>query len=1626
MKKLTAAALSSILLLLAPGLQSWAAAAQIVAGARATAVPVRTAPAQRVSIALPSLGLTPTLSAPALSGSLSAAPSVKVAPAAGAAAQAVAPVAAPSARVNAAAALAAPVAPVAAPAAQAAAQAAQAQSQPGVNNTLIQAAGELSKGESAQLPTLEKLYTGSAKLSDEVLPSPGTLSAGGSNLAPAQAQAEFSRKDPPPPSNPNSNKPAGRGGKFLGALKSVALVALGAGAVIGLQAGAVALLPAVFGVVPVAAVWAVASGVLLLPAALYARYRLAKRDSPALSKAKVALDLFIGAYLGGVVLALPGLGIVLASGAAGTLATTAAVSAGGTAAGLALSRVSGNGFVDMLLSWASLSVLPMALGIAGAGAIGIGSIFGMAALPAMTTIAFFLGRIIHSAETGDPFTVPGSLQKIRFPAFQWVMSGVVFALLTGFSAVYTNWAFIAWNLFGNKGLDKTPAKTPVQKILKYVLNFNTMYLGVFIYAAFTGFTSPLTFLVIAFAVERASHWTERLLQKLYPRSEAAPSTKPAPAQEDEDGFAAKKWPKYHHWLRTGLIIASMLGMGALMAGSVFGWASLAKNLGIAALLAGIPVFISNWLIKKTMKAQPADPAQDPELFQIMGEFKDTINAERAAKGKKAIPLPELVSVPMEAPNAFATGRSPFKATVGVTLGIKQLLLDPETVRDNLTRLLAAQEPGSKSFKVFRKAIAGSIPGIKDGATAAEVTQAIARADEAQLKALGYRMLRGVLAHEFTHVMDRHMITGAIAGAISSGVAFASYGVMWAVGHAQAAAKRVWDKVLGRSRADDGNPDFVEPISTGVVMGSLLALLRVFAALWAPIILQITQMTGSRNNENQADEGGALLSQDPESLALALGMLTTWRPTRAFKVSPARVPLLAAWAHLFTVNPLQQLDAAGALPKNAAADKADNFLLELFITHPDTRKRIERLFDMSEALRPSLDPSGGGGGARGSPLAFRAPAPKTDPAGSSRVASFRGLFQRAWAAALRPFRVLSDKDRNREFWKFLLGQAMIVMGGNFHYTALPKLAAPTKEDAPKLGYNRAVNNGAQALSSLTTGTIVDRTSVQKVLVWTQLGRTVLMLAVPILFFNGYLTAGAFLLVIGMAGFLQMTSVTAGSVALNRILGPDEAEYNRANAVYSLVTNIVGVIGPLLAGAFIGAMDLKFGFLAGNALSYGVYGLLLLGATVLYGLWLQVPRDELLQSRRDLMAEIKKLGDKRLRGVTADRFEGKPRLLVEVRGDPAELQSALPQTFAGYPVKAIAERRIWKEMAEGFRLIWNNRFLKVYMLFSTLSMMASDALVFSALPRYIEEVVGKVSTTLPGVTNLPVIGPLIAGLTSKAGAFGIYLAVASLGILLSSAAMSLWSDKAGSGMASLASKFRRALKESRGEDAATAAAAALRSAPETVLARHREAMEADPSLTIEPEALADEIGVEAVRGVAAALKVDAAEAGRVLLDHEAASDLRDWTLKHHKKLTRDARREAKGGLDPLQRQGRWSSILHGLGWLAYWGVFFSTGLWGSVGAMLAVMLLQGPAMVIWTSLLQKVLARSHPESMGKIYSAIYFYQLVCAIAGVLVFGWLLGAVPTGAALLIAGVVVSVAAFLDFIEPWVIFRKGSKGRR
>jgi heat shock protein HtpX len=206
--------------------------------------------------------------------------------------------------------------------------------------------------------------------------------------------------------------------------------------------------------------------------------------------------------------------------------------------------------------------------------------------------------------------------------------------------------------------------------------------------------------------------------------------------------------------------------------------------------------------------------------------------------ERSMPLPKIFVSDMAQPNAFATGRNPQHASVAVTKGILQIL------------------------------------------------------DE--------RELRGVLAHELSHVTNRDILISSIAAAIGMSITFlARFGLFFGGG-------------------DDNRG--------GGGLGVL------FAWILAPLAAAIIQMAVSRSREYQADESGAYLSKDPEALASALRKLET----ASRQVPPPR-SVSPAEAHMFIVNPMAALKGGGGFGT-------------LFSTHPPTAQRIARLDAIAQELR----------------------------------------------------------------------------------------------------------------------------------------------------------------------------------------------------------------------------------------------------------------------------------------------------------------------------------------------------------------------------------------------------------------------------------------------------------------------------------------------------------------------------------------------------------------------------------------------------------------------------------------------------------------------------------------------------
>ena len=89
---------------------------------------------------------------------------------------------------------------------------------------------------------------------------------------------------------------------------------------------------------------------------------------------------------------------------------------------------------------------------------------------------------------------------------------------------------------------------------------------------------------------------------------------------------------------------------------------------VAAVLNFVSYFFSDKLALAMYHAQPATREELPRAYQIVERLTQKIG----------IPMPKIYVIPIESPNAFATGRNPDHASVAVTHGILGLLNDEGT------------------------------------------------------------------------------------------------------------------------------------------------------------------------------------------------------------------------------------------------------------------------------------------------------------------------------------------------------------------------------------------------------------------------------------------------------------------------------------------------------------------------------------------------------------------------------------------------------------------------------------------------------------------------------------------------------------------------------------------------------------------------------------------------------------------------------------------------------------------------------------------------------------------------------------------------------------------------------------
>jgi heat shock protein HtpX len=199
--------------------------------------------------------------------------------------------------------------------------------------------------------------------------------------------------------------------------------------------------------------------------------------------------------------------------------------------------------------------------------------------------------------------------------------------------------------------------------------------------------------------------------------------------------------------------------------------------------------------------------------------------------RAGMPMPRLYVTPDMQPNAFATGRNPDHAAVAVTQGILQICTWDE--------------------------------------------------------------MRGVLAHEISHVGNRDILIASVAATVAMAITLLSRIAMWGA------------IFTGGGRDNEGGNIF-----------ELLALV-----ILAPIAATLLQLALSRSREYEADRSGARLIGDGEPLARALAKLEAG--ARQIPMPQVRREM----APMYIVSPLAGMNVS---------------FKNLFSDHPPTEDRIRRL------------------------------------------------------------------------------------------------------------------------------------------------------------------------------------------------------------------------------------------------------------------------------------------------------------------------------------------------------------------------------------------------------------------------------------------------------------------------------------------------------------------------------------------------------------------------------------------------------------------------------------------------------------------------------------------------------------
>ena len=148
-------------------------------------------------------------------------------------------------------------------------------------------------------------------------------------------------------------------------------------------------------------------------------------------------------------------------------------------------------------------------------------------------------------------------------------------------------------------------------------------------------------------------------------------------------------------LKTAMLLGLLGGVLLLIGGLLGGQQGLIIALFFAIVMNFGAYWYSDKVVLRIYRARELDVTEHAHVHRLLNQLSK----------KAKLPKPKLYLIPSQNPNAFATGRNPSNAAIGVTVGILNLLNDKE--------------------------------------------------------------LKGVLAHELSHIKNRDILVGSVAATIAT-------------------------------------------------------------------------------------------------------------------------------------------------------------------------------------------------------------------------------------------------------------------------------------------------------------------------------------------------------------------------------------------------------------------------------------------------------------------------------------------------------------------------------------------------------------------------------------------------------------------------------------------------------------------------------------------------------------------------------------------------------------------------------------------------------------------------------------------------------------------------------------------